>query len=152
MFILALPKTNQKASASFLGDPKPFRRLNQTHGLSPRLILRRLQRIGYPACVANAQGLTHVGLKHEKPLFCRRIAVTASSRRRGTQSVKRRCRAKYGSCYTRLIIQLKMNPYYFAPPKLRFWVAEGRRLDFLFRFASRQNEKQADRRVRKIQH
>jgi hypothetical protein len=45
-----------------------------------------------------------------------------------------------------------MNPYYFAPPKLRFWVAEGRRLDFLFRFASRQNEKQADRRVRKIQH
>ena len=95
--------------------------------------------------------LTHVELKPEEPLSCCRIAVPASSRRRGTQSVKRRCRAKYGSCYTRLIIQLKMTPYYFAPPKLRFWVAGGCSLDFLFRFASRQNEKQDGRRVRKIE-
>ena len=94
MFILALPKTNQKASTPLLGDPKPFRRLNQTHGLSPRLILRRLQRIGYPACVTYAQGLTHAELKPEKTQSCRRIAVMASFRRRGTQSVKRRCRAK----------------------------------------------------------
>ncbi|WP_419033351.1 hypothetical protein [Dysgonomonas gadei] len=91
---MALPKTNQKASAPLLGDPKPFCRLNQTNGLSPRLILRRLQRIGYPACVTNAQGLTHAGLKPEKTQSCRRIAITASSLRRGTQSVKRRCRAK----------------------------------------------------------
>jgi hypothetical protein len=45
-----------------------------------------------------------------------------------------------------------MTPYYFAPPKLRFWVAGGCSLDFLFRFASRQNEKHASRRVRKIEH
>gem|GEM_PF-4262330 len=84
--------------------------------------------------------LTHVRLKPEEPLSCRRIAIPASSRRRGTQSVKRRCRAKYGSCYTLLIIRLKMIPYYFAPPKLRLWAAGGCSLDFLFRFASRQNE------------
>jgi len=58
--------------------------------------------------------LTHVRLKPGEPLSCRRIAIPASSRRRGTQSVKRRCRAKYGSCYTLLIIRLKMIPYYFA--------------------------------------
>ena len=57
--LLALPKSKQKASAPFLGDPKPFCRLNQTHGLSPRLILRHLQRIGYPACGTNARPLTH---------------------------------------------------------------------------------------------
>ncbi|MBF0650441.1 hypothetical protein IR083_16565 [Dysgonomonas sp. GY75] len=59
MFILALSKTNQKASASFLGDPKPPRWLNQINGLSPHLILRHLYRIGYPACGTNAQMLTH---------------------------------------------------------------------------------------------
>ncbi|SBW04292.1 hypothetical protein KL86DYS1_30801 [uncultured Dysgonomonas sp.] len=57
-FLLALPKRKQKASAKFLGDPKSFCRLNQTNGLSPRLILRRPQRIGCPACVTNARPLT----------------------------------------------------------------------------------------------
>ena len=69
--------------------------------------------------------LTHVWPEPEEPLSCRRAAIPASPRRRGTQSVKRRCRAKYGCCYTRLIIRLKMIPYYFAPPELRFWVAGG---------------------------
>ncbi|EGJ99890.1 hypothetical protein HMPREF9455_03763 [Dysgonomonas gadei ATCC BAA-286] len=41
-----------------------------------------------------------------------------------------------------------MIPYYFAPPELRFWVAGGCSLDFLFRFASRQNEK-TERLVKK---
>jgi hypothetical protein len=146
--LLALSKRKQKASASFLGDPQSFCRLNQTHGLSPRLILRRLHHVGAPPASLIAQGLTRVELTPEEPLSCRRIAVPASSHRRGTQSVKRRCRAKYGSCYTLLIIRLKMIPYYFAPPKLRLWVAGGCSLDFLFRFASRQNEKQGGRRVR----
>ncbi|SBV92491.1 conserved hypothetical protein [uncultured Dysgonomonas sp.] len=56
--LLALPKSKQKASAKFLGDPKPFCRLNQTNGLMPRLILRRLQRIGCPSYVTNARPLT----------------------------------------------------------------------------------------------
>ncbi|EGK01303.1 hypothetical protein HMPREF9455_02495 [Dysgonomonas gadei ATCC BAA-286] len=90
MFILALPKTNQKASAPFLGDPQPICRLKVTNGLSPRPFAP----CGCPACVTNAQGLTHVGLKHENTLSCRRIAIPASFHRRGTQSVKRRCRAK----------------------------------------------------------
>ncbi|WP_296938775.1 hypothetical protein [uncultured Dysgonomonas sp.] len=47
-FLLALPKRKQKASASFLGDPQSVCRLNQTNGLSPRLILRRLHRVGTP--------------------------------------------------------------------------------------------------------
>ena len=103
---------------------------------------------GTPSIKLTAQADARV-TKAGEPLSCRRIAIPASSRRRGTQSVKRRCRAKYGSCYTLLIIRLKMISYYFAPPKLRFWVAGGCSLDFLFRFASRQNEKQDDRRVRK---
>ncbi len=35
---------------------------------------------GYPACVTNAQGLMHVGLKHEKTQSCRRIAVPGRQR------------------------------------------------------------------------
>ncbi|WP_296939484.1 hypothetical protein [uncultured Dysgonomonas sp.] len=46
MFILALPKTNQKASASFLGDLSTVCRLKGTNGLSPHPFLRRLHRTG----------------------------------------------------------------------------------------------------------
>ncbi|WP_324354738.1 hypothetical protein [Dysgonomonas sp.] len=46
MFILALPKTNQKASAPFLGDLSTVCRLKVTNGLSPSLFLRRLHRTG----------------------------------------------------------------------------------------------------------
>ncbi|WP_296939138.1 hypothetical protein [uncultured Dysgonomonas sp.] len=48
MFILALPKTNQKASASFLSDPQSVCRLKVTNGLSPRPFLRQLHRVGAP--------------------------------------------------------------------------------------------------------
>ena len=66
-FLLALPKRKQKASASFDLTPRPLQRerepqsvclLKVTHGLSPRLFLRRLYRVGFPACVTNAQRLT----------------------------------------------------------------------------------------------
>ncbi|HMM02148.1 MULTISPECIES: hypothetical protein [unclassified Dysgonomonas] len=53
-FLLALPKRKQKASASFLGDPQSVCLLKVTNGLSPRLFLRRLYRVGFPACVTNA--------------------------------------------------------------------------------------------------
>ena len=46
--LLALPKSKQKASASFLGDPQPFCRLKVTNGLSPRPFPRRLLRVGAP--------------------------------------------------------------------------------------------------------
>ncbi|MDR2005514.1 MAG: hypothetical protein LBQ74_21030 [Prevotella sp.] len=55
MFILALPKTNQKASAPFdltpsplqrERDPQPLCRLKVTNGLSPRPFPRRLHRTG----------------------------------------------------------------------------------------------------------
>ncbi|WP_296942909.1 hypothetical protein [uncultured Dysgonomonas sp.] len=46
MFILALPKTNQKASASFLGDLSTVCRLKVTNGLSPSSFPRRLLRTG----------------------------------------------------------------------------------------------------------
>ncbi|WP_419032514.1 hypothetical protein [Dysgonomonas gadei] len=45
---MALPKSKQKASASFLGDPQPFCRLKVTNGLSPRPFLRQLHRVGTP--------------------------------------------------------------------------------------------------------
>ncbi|EGJ99382.1 hypothetical protein [Dysgonomonas gadei] len=45
-FILALPKTNQKASAPFLGDLSTACRLKGTNGLSPRPFLSRLHRTG----------------------------------------------------------------------------------------------------------
>ncbi|WP_296937976.1 hypothetical protein [uncultured Dysgonomonas sp.] len=46
--LLALPKSKQKASASFLGDPQPVYRLKGTNGLSPRPFLSRLHRVGTP--------------------------------------------------------------------------------------------------------
>ncbi|WP_419033274.1 hypothetical protein [Dysgonomonas gadei] len=45
---MALPKSKQKASASFLGDPQPICRLKVTNGLSPSPFLRRLHRVGAP--------------------------------------------------------------------------------------------------------
>ncbi|HMM02068.1 MULTISPECIES: hypothetical protein [unclassified Dysgonomonas] len=45
---MALPKSKQKASAPFLGDPQPFCRLKGTNGLSPNPFLRRLHRVGTP--------------------------------------------------------------------------------------------------------
>ncbi|GAB6010361.1 hypothetical protein [Dysgonomonas reticulitermitis] len=53
--LLALPKSKQKASASSLGDPQPVCRLKGTNGLSPRPFLRRLHRVGSPACGTNAR-------------------------------------------------------------------------------------------------
>ncbi|WP_291110543.1 hypothetical protein [Dysgonomonas sp. UBA7710] len=46
--LLALPKSKQKASAPFLGDPQPICRLKVTNGLSPNPFLRRLHRVGAP--------------------------------------------------------------------------------------------------------
>ncbi|WP_324354123.1 hypothetical protein [Dysgonomonas sp.] len=43
---MALPKSKQKASASFLGDLSTVCRLKVTNGLSPSLFLRRLHRTG----------------------------------------------------------------------------------------------------------
>ena len=45
-FLLALPKTNQKASASFLGYLSTVCRLKVTNGLSSSPFLRRLHRTG----------------------------------------------------------------------------------------------------------
>ena len=44
--LLALPKSKQKASASFLGDLSTVCRLKVTNGLSPRPFPRRLYRTG----------------------------------------------------------------------------------------------------------
>ncbi|SBW05163.1 hypothetical protein [uncultured Dysgonomonas sp.] len=46
--LLALPKSKQKASAKFLGDPQSVCRLKGTNGLSPRHFQRRLHRVGTP--------------------------------------------------------------------------------------------------------
>ncbi|WP_231496723.1 hypothetical protein [Prevotella sp. 10(H)] len=46
LFILASPKTKQKASASFPADLSTACRLKVTNGLSPRPFLRRLYRTG----------------------------------------------------------------------------------------------------------
>jgi hypothetical protein len=46
--LLALPKSKQKASAKFLGDPQPACRLKGTNGLAPSPFLRRLHRVGTP--------------------------------------------------------------------------------------------------------
>ena len=58
-FILALPKTKQKASASFLSDPQSACRLKGTNGLSPRPFLYRLLRVGTPPAELMHRMLTH---------------------------------------------------------------------------------------------
>ena len=47
-FLLALPKSKQKASAKSLSDPQSVCRPKVTNGLSPRPFLRRLHRVGTP--------------------------------------------------------------------------------------------------------
>ncbi|WP_296938544.1 hypothetical protein [uncultured Dysgonomonas sp.] len=46
--LLALPKSKQKASAKFFGDPQSACRLIVTNGLSPHHHLRLLHRVGAP--------------------------------------------------------------------------------------------------------
>ncbi|WP_296939094.1 hypothetical protein [uncultured Dysgonomonas sp.] len=45
---MASPKSKQKASAKFLGDPQSACRLKGTNGLSPRPFPPRLHRVGTP--------------------------------------------------------------------------------------------------------